>query len=254
MFRCAVVLLLLSPYVVFAQRGNPRMATDVQDLFLKDGFFSLNMGVSQPFGEYAAHDYKDDYDFLGYANTGYHLDATFGYGIIPPLGFVVQYTFNENLIDDEARGDVLQKNNSPYQVKFESGARQLSGFMYGFYYSLRTMRSNTDLRLMIGYLNGTSPDNYIYVAPAQNPSSPRDSLFIASRSGRGWGYSAGVHMRYKLISDLQLTIGAEVIACDVVLRERYVYWQNIQGLLILDNLTQPFRLANFSVGLAWQFE
>jgi len=209
------------------------------------GYIGLSLGSSTPMGDFASNNPNNNNS--GYAKGGAIFDISFGYKLGKYLGVAALLRGQANPTDAQAIADQIANANPGVSTVVSSKSWGVGGLMVGGYASVPiSAKYSFEPRVLIGFLNATSPDITVTVSSGGNSAWIKE----ASASASAFSYLLGIGVKHDVGKRICLLanvdyLGAKPEFSNVVISNSY-------GASSIKTFSQSFGTFNVGVGIGYR--
>lgn len=173
--------------------------------------FGLDAGLALPGSDYGATSASPDNNsgngIDGYAKSGTCLDAYAGIRFGKVIGIMAQYGINKNSYNASAL-------NNEAGTASASGGYTIGEYLAGPYLTMTLVKVKIEAKLLAGLVSANYPNTTFTYNGFLNTYG--QSVVSAYQSGNGFGYCAGIKVKYILMEGLlNIGIGVNYVGSDI---------------------------------------
>lgn len=176
--------------------------------------FGIDVGLALPGSDYggtnaspymASNNSGSSID--GYAKSGTCFDAYAGYRLGKVIGIMAQYGINKNSYNTSAL-------NNQAGTASTSGGYTIGEYLAGPYLTMTLVKVKIEAKLLAGLVSANYPGGTFTYNGLLN--SYGESIATAYQNGNGFGYCAGIKVKYILMGGLlNIGIGVNYVGSDI---------------------------------------
>lgn len=238
----ASAMLVISSVVAFGQKSF------ILQHQPKNGFFSVNSGVSLPTGKFARCSTRDAEAGLALQGTQASLSA--GYRVVGPVGFMVRAEVYRNRVHEEAFLDGLYRFQGDDWTA-NSGFWAVTSITAGPYVNVPLGRWTVQARVTAGQAVAICPSTSLQGRFMDVP------MAIETSEGRSEArsYSGGLTLRYRLGRGTAFQLNSDYSRANFTFRDVKTVTNTGpgQGLTTLMTSVKPISVLSFSAGISVLF-
>lgn len=240
--------LYLSALLIAASLGSYAQKGFILQHQPKNGFFSLNSGISLPTEKFALCSTRDE--AAGLARQGTMISLSAGYRVAGPVGLMVRGEVFRNRIEAEAlldglyrvQGDVWSAN---------SGFWAVTSVTAGPYVQIPMGRWAIQVRATAGQAQAICPSTVLKGTLWDIP------MKIETSEGRAvaMSYNGGITLRYRLGRSTALQVNGDYTRSEFTFQDMKTATSagNGQGQTSIMTSTKPITVVNLSAGISILF-
>ena len=235
---------------LYAQRVN------IDNLFLKRAYVSLSGGLGLPVMEYGQAKHGPS---TGYAMLGSDVRLEVGLEVSRGLGIKAMCLSGSNPFDDKQyTKDFMATNPGGPGLTFNyisANSWKYNGVMIGVFYPIRNVNTTYELKMMVGVINSTLPQqDFIYT---EDSTHLKVDFRLDQATSNNIGYLGGIDIRHRLSKDWLIKANFDFLYTEqnyselnyyLIYKGRKFYVNNFPDYL------QYFHIIGMGVGIAYQID
>lgn len=214
----------------------------------KNGFVSVNGGISLPTSKFALCSTRDEQ--AGLAKQGTMLSLSAGYRVVGPVGLMVRAEVFRNRIHEEALLDGLYRIQGD-QWTASSGYWAVTSITAGPYVNIPMGRWSLQLRATAGQAKGICPSTSLRGRFLDTPMS----IETAEGQSVARSYNGGMTVQYRLGRSLALRVNSDYTQANFTFADMKTATNsgNGQGQTSVMTSFKPISVVNLSAGITILF-